>query len=181
MTGTVLVASGRMVVVLAGVSGSGKTTIGILLARRLGCVFEDGDALHPVSNIAKMHAGIPLTDDDRWPWLQRVGSWIDQRIAAGASGVIACSALKRSYRDCLRQGRPAVRMVVLNVDRDDLAARLARRHGHFFPAALLNSQLGELELPDPAEPCLVVRATGSPAAVVDEIVRGLGRTSPQPG
>ncbi len=181
MTGTVLVASGRMVVVLAGVSGSGKTTIGILLAQRLGCVFEDGDALHPVSNVVKMHAGIPLTDDDRWPWLQRVGSWIDQRIAAGAPGVIACSALKRSYRDYLRQGRPAVRMVLLNVDRDDLAARLAQRHGHFFPAALLKSQLGELELPDPAEPCLVVPATGSPAAVVDEIVRCLGRTSPQPG
>ena len=137
-----------MVVVLAGVSGSGKTTVGILLATRLGCVFEDGDALHPAANIAKMHAGIPLTDDDRWPWLQQVGSWIDQRITAGASGVIACSALKRSYRDCLRQGRPALRVVILNVDRDDLAVRLAQRHGHFFPAALLNSQLGELELPD---------------------------------
>ena len=170
-----------MVVVLAGVSGSGKTTTGILLAKRLGCAFEDGDALHPVSNIVKMHAGIPLTDDDRRPWLRRVGAWIDQQIAAGAGGVIACSALNRSYRDCLRHGRPAVRVVILNVDRDDLAARLAQRHGHFFPAALLKSQLGELELPDPAEPCLVVRATGSPAAVVDEIVRYLGRTSPQPG
>ena len=167
-----------MVVVLAGVSGSGKTTIGILLAKRLGGAFEDGDALHPASNIAKMHAGIPLTDEDRWPWLQRVGSWIDQQAAAGASGVIACSALKRSYRDFLRQGRPAVRVVILNVDRDDLAARLSARHGHFFPAALLNSQLSELELPAPGEPCLVVPATGSPAEVVDEIIRGLG--APQP-
>ena len=170
-----------MVVVLAGVSGSGKTTTGILLAKRLGGAFEDGDALHPVSNIVKMHAGIPLTDDDRRPWLQQVGAWIDQRIAAGASGVIACSALKRSYRDCLRQGRPAVQVVVLTVDRDDLAARLAQRHGHFFPAALLNSQLGELELPDSAEPCLVVPETGPPAEVADEIVRRLGRASPQPG
>ena len=126
-----------------------------------------------------MHAGIPLTDEDRWPWLQRVASWIDQQAAAGASGVIACSALKRSYRDFLRQGRPAVRVVILNVDRDDLAARLSERHGHFFPAALLNSQLSELELPAPGEPCLVVPATGSPAEVVDEIIRGLG--APQPG
>jgi len=168
-----------MVVVLAGVSGSGKTTVGLLLAKRLGCVFEDGDALHPASNIAKMHAGIPLTDEDRWPWLQRVGSWIDQQAAAGASSVIACSALKRSYRDFLRQGRPAARVVMLNVDRDALAARLSERHGHFFPAALLNSQLTELEPPAPGEPCLVVAAAGSPAEVVEEIIRGLG--GPQPG
>jgi carbohydrate kinase (thermoresistant glucokinase family) len=170
-----------MVVVLAGVSGSGKTTIGVQLATRLGCVFEDGDALHPAANIAKMHAGVPLTDEDRWPWLQRVGSWIDRQAAAGASGVIACSALKRSYRDFLRQGRPEVRVVLLNVDRNDLATRLSGRHDHFFPATLLSSQLSELELPAPGEQCLMVPATESPAEVADDIIRHLDLSAPPPG
>jgi gluconokinase len=170
-----------MIVVVAGVSGSGKSTIGGLLAGRLGWDFEDGDALHPAANIAKMLSGIPLTDDDRRPWLQTVGSWIDQQIAAGKSAVVACSALKRSYRDMLRQGRPAVRMVMLNADRGELAARLAARHGHFFPAQLLDSQLAALELPAPDEPCLVVSAVGPPAAVAEEIIRRLQLTGPQPG
>lgn len=176
-----LVECHRMIVILAGVSGSGKSTVGGLLASDLGCAFEDGDALHPAANIAKMRSGAELTDDDRWPWLRTVGSWIDQRIAVGESAVVACSALKRSYRDLLRRGRPAVRVIILNVARDDLTARLAQRHGHFFPAQLLNSQLAELELPAPAEPCLVVPAAGSPAAVAEEIIRRLKLTIPRPG
>jgi gluconokinase len=163
------------IVILAGVSGSGKSTIGTLLAARLGCAFEDGDALHPAANIAKMRAGVPLTDADRWPWLAAVGAWIDARIAAGLPAVVACSALTRAYRDRLREGRPQVAIVILVVDRDTLAARLAARHGHFFPPQLLASQLAQLELPGPGEPrTTVVPARGNPAEVADAIVRRLG-------
>jgi gluconokinase len=163
-----------MIVIVAGVSGSGKSTIGALLAARLGWEFEDGDTLHPTSNIAKMLAGEPLTDEDRWPWLDAVGAWIDRRIAAGESGVIACSALKSSYRDRLREGRPDLRMVFLRVDRDILAARLASRQHHFFRPELLASQLAAAEIPRPAEPVIVVDENGPPAAVVQEIIRRLG-------
>ena len=163
-----------MIVVVAGVSGSGKTTVGSLLASRLGWPFEDGDALHPPANVAKMHAGIPLTDEDRKPWLAAVGDWMDRRIAAGGSAVVACSALKRSYREFLLDGRPAVRPVLLTADPDVLAGRLTARHGHFFPAQLLQSQLALLELPGPGEPAIVVPATGDPAAVVEVIIQRLG-------
>jgi gluconokinase len=165
-----------MIVIMAGVSGSGKSTIGALLAAQLGWTFEDGDALHPMANIAKMVAGVPLTDADRWPWLTAVGNWMDQQIAAGHSAVVACSALKRSYRDRLTSGRPAVRLVILEVSKAALAARLAARHGHFFPPRLLASQLAELELPGPDEQALVVPVTGPPAEVTADIARRLGLT-----
>jgi gluconokinase len=165
------------IVILAGVSGSGKSTIGPLLAALLGCAFEDGDALHPAANIAKMRDGVPLTDADRWPWLAAVGAWIDTRITAGLPAVVACSALTRAYRDRLRAGRPQVAIAVLAVDRGTLAARLAARHGHFFPPELLASQLARLELPGPGEPqAVVVPAGGNPAEVADAIVRRLGLT-----
>ncbi len=163
-----------MIVLLTGVSGSGKSTIGSLLAQRLQWVFEDGDALHPAANIAKMRAGIPLTDEDRWPWLQALGAWMDGRLAAGQSAVAACSALRRSYRDLLRQGRPAVRLVFLTASREVLAARLAARHGHFFRASLLDSQLAALEPPTPDEGVLTVTVTAPPGEVVTQIVSGLG-------
>lgn len=165
-----------MIVVLAGVSGSGKSTIGALLALRLNWVFEDGDALHPASNVAKMRAGLPLTDEDRRPWLHAVTAWIDRQIAAGEPAVVACSALRRSYRDLLRQGRPSVRLVFLDVDRLVLGRRLAERHGHFFPARLLASQLADLEIPNSAERCLVVPAAAPPDHVTGEIIRRLGLT-----
>jgi carbohydrate kinase (thermoresistant glucokinase family) len=168
-----------MIVIVAGVSGSGKSTIGALLAGQLGWEFEDGDDLHPASNVAKMKAGTPLTDEDRRPWLDAVAEWIDRHIAADASGVITCSALKRSYRDRLLDGRPDLRMVFLRVDRGTLPARLTSRHGHFFSPELLDSQLADAEIPLPAERAIVVDNDGPPADVVREIIRrlGLGRLS----
>jgi gluconokinase len=164
-----------VIVLVAGVAGSGKTTIGSLLARELGWEFEDGDDLHSAASIAKMKAGHPLTDEDRRPWLTAVGAWIDREAAAGRSGVIACSALRRSYRDHLLDGRPELRMVFLEViDRDVLAARLKGRHGHFFHAELLDSQLAAVEPPLPSERVVVVNDDDPPADVVREIIQRLG-------
>ena len=173
MTG--LLGSGSVVVLVAGVAGSGKSTIGSLLACELGWEFEDGDDLHSAASIAKMRAGQPLTDEDRRPWLAAVAAWIDQRAAAGRSGVIACSALKRSYRDVLLDGRPELRMVFLEViDRETLATRLKGRHGHFFHAELLDSQLAAVEPPLPSERVAVVGDEDPPADVVREIIQRLG-------
>ncbi len=167
--------SGSMIVIVAGVAGSGKSTIGSLLAWELGWDFEDGDDLHSAASIAKMKAGHPLTDEDRRPWLGAVATWIDERAAAGRSGVIACSALKRSYRDQLLDGRPELRMVFLEVvDRETLVARLKGRHGHFFHSELLDSQLAAVEPPLPAERVIVVDDDNPPAEVVREIIRRLG-------
>jgi gluconokinase len=161
-------------VILAGVSGSGKTTVGRLLADRMGWPFADGDSFHPAANVAKMAAGIPLTDDDRWPWLAAIEAWMDARIAAGGSGVVACSALKRRYRDVLREGRPEVRLVFLDVGRDEDLARLRARSGHFFPAALMDSQFADLEPPAPAEGALVLAARETPDELVSAIISGFG-------
>ena len=162
-----------MIVVVAGVSGSGKSTVGVLLAGRLGWPFSDADALHPAANIAKMRAGHPLSDADRRPWLAAVGARMDEYAAAGESAVLTCSALKHSYREALLAGRPAARMVFLHVTREVLEARLRARHGHFFPAAMLDSQLADLESPQPGEHVLVLEATTSPDQAVDEIIRRL--------
>jgi gluconokinase len=170
-----------MIVILAGVAGSGKSTVGRILASRLGWTFEDGDTLHSAHDIAKMLSGVPLTDADRWPWLGTVATWMDQYIAAGRSAVIACSALKRSYRDYLRRGRPAVEMVLLEVDQATLMARLTTRRGHFFPAKLLQSQLAALEMPAPDEHVLVVPAVGTPAEMAGKIIDGLGLAPRSPG
>lgn len=159
------------VLVVMGVSGSGKSTVAAPLAERLGWAFQEGDALHPAANIAKLRAGIPLTDADRAPWLAAIAAWIDGRVAAGEAGIVTCSALKRAYRDRLTRGRPQVRIVYLQGSPAVLAARLARRRGHFMPPSLLPSQLEDLEPPAPDEQPIVIDIEQPVAAQVEEIVR----------
>jgi gluconokinase len=164
------------VLVVMGVSGSGKTTVAALLAGRLHWDFEDADDLHPAANVAKMHAGIPLTDEDRWPWLRAVASWIDASRAAGRHGVVACSALKRSYRDIIIGDRPDVQLVFLEGNRQLISARLACRHGHFMPAGLLESQFEALEEPTADEHPIVISIDRRPREIVNELLSIVGPT-----
>jgi gluconokinase len=139
------------IILVMGVSGSGKSTLGARLAATLGWPFLEGDSLHPAANIAKMAAGRPLDDADRRPWLAAVGAWIDDRRDSGEAGVVACSALKRAYRDLLRGGRPDVKIIFLSGSPGLIADRLAARADHFMPPALLASQFAALEPPSPDE------------------------------
>ena len=150
----------QAVLIVMGVTGVGKSTIAEAVAERLGWPFQEGDALHPPSNIQKMHSGVPLDDADRAPWLDAVRRWIDARVAAGEPGLITCSALKRAYRERLVEGREDVRLLYLHADRAVLEARLARRTGHFMPPSLLESQLATLEEPSPDERPIVVQVHG---------------------
>src|SRR5215831_8339510 len=159
-----------VILIVAGVAGSGKTTVGALLAGRLRWRFADADTFHPEANVAKMRAGVPLTDEDRAPWLRTIADWMDARIAAGESAVVTCSALKRAYRDQLLSGRPAATMVFLQVSRDVLVSRLNSRPGHFFPEKLLDSQLADLEPPEPDERVYTVLADGEPGQTAAEII-----------
>ena len=152
-----------MVVIVMGVSGSGKSTIGMMLARDLGCDFRDADDLHPQENRDKMHRGIPLNDEDRRPWLAAVRALIDRYESAGTNLVIACSALKEAYRKTLTDGVHDVRIVYLKGSMELIAQRLAARHGHFFDAGLLRSQFDALEEPREA---IVVDIAGTPAELV---------------
>jgi len=160
-------------VVLIGVSGSGKTTVGALLAKRLGWIFADGDRFHSPENIAKMMALKPLTDRDRSPWLAEIGSWIDQEGEQGQACVVACSALKRVYRDVLRDGRPQVRLVYLAVPSERLRTRMLAREGHMFAADMLASQLAILERPTPDEGVCQVKSMPTPAQTVDAVIRSV--------
>jgi carbohydrate kinase (thermoresistant glucokinase family) len=162
-----------LIIVVAGVSGSGKSTVATMLADRLHYEFADADAFHPAANIAKMHAGIPLDDADRQPWLHAIEHWMDAQIAAGRSAVVTCSALRRAYRQALLDGRPQVRLVFLDVSRTVAAARLATRRGHFFPPGLLDSQFGTLEPPDQSEDVLVINADRPVGLLVSDILDGL--------
>jgi carbohydrate kinase (thermoresistant glucokinase family) len=164
------------VLVIMGVSGSGKSTIAGLLAERLGWPFEEGDSLHPASNVAKMAAGNPLTDDDRWPWLAKIADWIDSRLDTGENGVITCSALKHSYRSVLNRRGRGVEFVYLSVGRAELEERVEHREAHFMPASLLESQLATLEPPSAPEPFVQVDAGPDARLVVDRILRDLGLT-----
>jgi gluconokinase len=163
------------VLIVMGVSGSGKSTIGTLLAMRLQWEFEDGDWFHPAANVDKMHRGIPLTDEDRWPWLAAIAGWIDKTRAAHGHGVIACSALKRRYRDILIGERKDVRLVYLKGDEALIARRFATRHEHFMPVSLLHSQFQALEEPGPDENPITVSIEPAPREVVSQILSALGR------
>ena len=165
------------VLVIMGVSGSGKSTVAAILAGQLGWDLEEGDDLHPARNVAKMASGQPLTDDDRWPWLDKVSAWITDHTTAGIPGIITCSALKRSYRQIIIGDRPQVRLVYLRGGRELIAEHLEGRHGHFMPAALLRSQIDTLEEPDPSEDPLTVDAGQSATQVADEIIRLLGSSA----
>jgi len=156
-----------------GVSGSGKSTIAARLAERLSWTFEDGDRFHPASNVAKMSAGQPLTDEDRWPWLQAIADEIDRVCQAGGHAVIACSALKRSYRNVLVHGRRDVRVVFLSGKQSLIADRLARRKGHFMPPGLLESQFKTLEPPAADENPVTVSIDAAVETIVEDIVRQL--------
>ncbi len=157
-----------------GVSGSGKSTVGSMLAGRLGWPYAEADDFHSEANRQKMAAGHALTDEDRWPWLETIAEWMDGRIAEGRSAVVTCSALKRSYRDLLRKNRPQVRLVYLKGSRELIASRLTARQGHFFPAQLLETQFATLEEPTEDEHPYVVPIGGTPEEIVDQTVRQLG-------
>ena len=159
-----------MIIVVMGVAGSGKSTIGMLLAQRLRYDFHDADDLHPAANRDKMHRGIPLTDQDRIPWLTAVRASIDQYVNEGRDSVIACSALKETYRAVLFGGSKDVRLIYLKGSRDMIAQRLAARHDHFFDPALLQSQFDTLEEPRDA---LVTDVSGTPEEIVTAIVKAL--------
>ncbi|NJC68501.1 AAA family ATPase [Planosporangium thailandense] len=161
------------IILITGVSGSGKTTVGAMLAGRLGWRYAEADDFHPRSNVEKMAAGHPLTDEDRKPWLEAIGRWIDERRAAHEPGVVTSSGLKRAYRDLLRAHRPEVRTVFLDGSPDLIKSRMVARHGHFFAASMLDSQFADLEPPRPDEGVLTVSVQGTPAEIVDEILRAL--------
>jgi carbohydrate kinase (thermoresistant glucokinase family) len=161
------------VVIVMGVSGCGKSTIGALLASRLRWEFEDADWFHPTSNVDKMHSGTPLTDEDRWPWLDAIAAWIDKTRRSGGHGVIACSALKRSYRDVLIGDRADVRLVYLKGDETLIARRLATRHEHFMPRGLLHSQFEALEEPGRDEYPIIVSIEPQPREIAVRILSAM--------
>jgi gluconokinase len=159
--------------VVMGVSGSGKTTIARGVAQRLGWRLIEGDDFHPPANVAKMRAGTPLTDDDRWPWLRAIAHEIDAMHERGEQAVVACSTLKRPYRDILIGARTDVVLVYLRGSKELIRERIAARKGHFMPAALLDSQFAALEEPQADERPIVVSIAGTPDAIVEDVVRQL--------
>jgi gluconokinase len=162
------------VVVVMGVSGCGKSTVARGLSESLGWQLAEGDDFHPDTNVAKMRSGTPLTDEDRWPWLDSIGEWISARERAGESAVVTCSALRRPYRDLLRKGRPHVRFLHVTAEPDVLLDRLQERSGHYMPPSLLTSQLATLEPLAADEPGVTISNEGSDAQVLDRALVALG-------
>ncbi|RQS70852.1 gluconokinase [Burkholderia sp. Bp8963] len=163
-----------MILIAMGVSGAGKSRIGEMLAERLSCSYTDGDAFHSAANKEKMHHGIPLTDDDRWPWLRTIRAAIEEKQRAGETAVFTCSSLKRSYRDVLRGNDTDVRFVYLKGSFAVLHERLQSRTGHFFDPSLLQSQLETLEEPGPDE-AIEVSIELTPEQIVDQVMVKIGR------
>jgi gluconokinase len=162
-----------LTLIVMGVSGVGKTSVAHALVERTKGVFQEGDDLHPDANRAKMAAGTPLTDDDRWPWLRRIAAWIGEQEDAGRDAVVTCSALRRSYRDLLRDGHPSVRFVYLEASEEVLTERVAHRRHEYMPPALLRSQLDTLEPLADDEPGVRVETYGDPEAVADRALQAL--------
>jgi len=161
------------VIVVMGVASSGKTSLGERLAERLGWPFRDADSFHPPANVAKMSSGIPLTDEDRKPWLAAIAAWIDDLRASGGNGIVTCSALKKAYRDVIVGDRPDVALVYLRGSRELIGERMAARQHHFMPPALLDSQFATLEEPGVDENPLIVQVEASKEAIVEQVVREL--------
>lgn len=162
--------SGKPIIVVMGVAGSGKSLIGAALAARLGCEFVDGDDFHPADNVKRMASGVPLTDADRGEWLRALAARIAESKKGGSGLVVACSALKRSYRDILRSAAPDLQLVFLEGQQELIAERLAARRGHYMPASLLDSQLATLEAPTAVERAWVVDIASGPGEIVDDLV-----------
>jgi gluconokinase len=176
-----LLSVGPLAVIVMGVSGSGKSTLGVALAVAIGCPFLEGDDFHAPEAVEKMRAGIPLTDDDRWPWLDRLGSALGSEVARNKIAVAACSALKKAYRDRLRQAIPApVGFVLMDANPEELLRRLTARTHHYMPASLLTSQLDTLERPQPehdagrpGEPAIALDATRPVATLCEQTIAWL--------
>jgi carbohydrate kinase (thermoresistant glucokinase family) len=162
------------ILIIMGVSGAGKTTIARLLAKQLGWPFRDADEFHPRANVEKMKSGIPLDDEDRKPWLVAIAAFIDAERSCGAHAIVTCSALKRAYRDVIAGERPDVRLVFLKGDKELIQSRLAKRHGHFMPPALLQSQFDALEEPGSDENPITVSIDAAPGEIAEEIMARLG-------
>lgn len=168
-----------MILIVAGVAGCGKSTVGTLLAKALRWPFADADLFHSPANLAKMRSGVALNDQDRAPWLRKCIEWMDARIEAGESGVLACSVLKRSYRDTLLSGHPTATIIFLAVSKEELTSRLTSRSGHFFPVQLMESQLDIMEPPEPDEKQVrTVVAEGNPGETVSKIIAMLWPQGP---
>jgi gluconokinase len=165
-------------VVLMGVSGSGKTTLALELRRRLGWPYAEADDFHPQANIDRMAAGVPLTDEDRWPWLDAIRDWLTSQAVAGRSTVVTCSALRLVYRDVLRAAEGRVRFVHLTAAPEVIAPRLAQRGGHFMPASLLPSQLAALEPLRSDEDGVTIVVDAAPDVIADRTIEALGLARP---